>query len=202
MKKRLFVLLSFSICLTFIVAGAALAHVSVSPEEVSAGGSAAFTVSVPTELDVPTTEVRVEIPEGFDAVGVDEFPGWRVEEEEAGRLSAISWSGGEIPVEGSEEFAFEATAPEEAGEFPFRAIQTYEDGTVVEWIGPEGSNEPASVVTVSQGESDGAEDGGHDHSQSPEGAAPLPDSGGAGYAALGGGLAMVLLGAGLLRRRT
>lgn len=198
-------LVCFSACLTIGAAGAALAHVEVSPGEVSGGGSVAFTVSVPTELDIPTAEVRVEIPAGFEVESVDEAPGWRVgEEEEAGRIAAITWSGGEIPVEGSEEFAFQATAPEEAGEFPFRATQTYEDGTVVEWAGPEDSNEPAPIVAVTEGTNGDTDHEGHDHggdrgSNAPS--VPLPDSGGAGYAALGAGLAMMLFEVGMLRRR-
>lgn len=176
--KKLATLLSISTFLTLSAAGAAFAHVEVSPGEVSGGGSETFTVSVPTELDVPTTEVRVEIPEGFEVESADEPSGWRVEEEvEGGRVAAISWSGGEIPVDGSEEFTFEATAPADAGEYPFRAIQTYEDGTVVEWVGPEDSNEPASIVTASEGTS-GGEDTNHSHgshgSETPS--APLPDS--------------------------
>lgn len=199
--KDLLVLFSLSACLTLLVAGAALAHVEVSPGEVRAGSSETFTVSVPTELDVPTTEVRVEVPEGFEVTGVEEVAGWQVEEEEeGGRVTAITWTGGEIPADGSEEFVFEATVPEEAGEFPFRAIQTYEDGTVVEWTGAEDSNEPASVVRVGEGPDDEAGSHGHGHSHG-SGAAPLPDSGGAGYALLGGGLALMLLGAALPGRR-
>lgn len=203
MRRRLAVLFSLSVCLTLGSAGLALAHVTVSPEEVSPGSSGEYTVSVPNELDAPTVEVRVEVPEGFQVDEVDEAPGWSVEEEEeGGRVAAISWSGGEIPVEGSEEFVFGATAPEEAGEFAFRATQTYSDGTVVEWTGPEDSGEPASVVSVTGGETSG--DSGHDgHSHGDDHGsvteAPLPDSGGAGYATLAGGLALMLLGASALR---
>jgi hypothetical protein len=54
----------------------------------------------------------------------------------------------------------QARTPEETGEYSWRAYQTYEDGSVVEWTGPpeeEGAEEesedsgPASVVDVVQG---------------------------------------------------
>lgn len=197
--KKLTILLFASTLLTLAATDSASAHVEVSPGDVSAGETVTFTVSVPTELDVPTTEVRVKIPDGFVVEGVDEPSGWRVEEE-GGSVSAITWSGGEIPAEASEDFSFEATTPDGSGEFPFWAIQTYADGTVVEWVGSEDSNEPASIVAVD--ESSGGTESGDGHSHASEApSASLPNSGGAGYSAIILGLAMVLLGAGMLRRR-
>ena len=48
----------------------AWAHVVVSPEEVAAGDYETVTVCVHTEKKVPTTEVRVEVAEGFLLSGV------------------------------------------------------------------------------------------------------------------------------------
>jgi len=49
---------------------------------------------------------------------------------------------------------------------------------------------------------DASHDGhGHDHGDSETVSAPLPDSGGAAYALLGGGLAMMLLGVAIVRGR-
>ena len=39
-------------------------------------------------------------------------------------------------------------APEDAGAVQFRVVQTYSDGNVVRWIGPEDSEEPAAQLTV------------------------------------------------------
>jgi uncharacterized protein YcnI len=50
--------------LTLAVSAPAWAHVVVSPEEVTAGEYATLTVSVPTEKEVPTTRIRVEVPDG------------------------------------------------------------------------------------------------------------------------------------------
>ena len=44
----------------------------------------------------------------------------------------------------------------EAGEkLTFKALQTYEDGEVVRWIGPEDADEPAPVVTLTAADSGG-----------------------------------------------
>ena len=82
MRTALFRIVLLSAFLTLAVTGVASAHVTVSPEEVSAGNYAKLTVSVPTERDVPTTQVRVDIPEGFTVLGVRPVPGWDYEFEE------------------------------------------------------------------------------------------------------------------------
>jgi uncharacterized protein YcnI len=145
-------LVALSVFLTLAVASVASAHVRVVPEEVPAGSFEVLTVRVPTEKDIPTTEVRVEIPEGFTISRVEPVPGWTYElEEEAGVVRAITWSGGEIGATEFQQFNIQGQTPEEPGEYPWSAFQTYEDGSVVEWTGPEDSEEPASVLSVTQG---------------------------------------------------
>ena len=138
-----------STCLMLAVSAPAWAHVVVSPEEVAAGDYETLTVSVPTEKEVPTTEIRVEVPEGFLLSGVQPVPGWEhAFEEDGGVITAVTWSGGEIGPREFQQFLVQAQAPEEPGEYPWRAFQTYGDGSVVEWTGPPDAEEPASVVEV------------------------------------------------------
>ena len=155
-------LLSISCVLLLLAPGVAWAHVTVSPKEVPADSYQVLTVRAPTEKDIPTTEIRVEIPEGFTVTGVRPVPGWKSEfEEDGGVIRAITWSGGEIRPQEFQEFAIQAKTPEETGEYSWRAYQTYQDGSVVQWTGPpeeEGGGEmesedsgPASVVEVVQG---------------------------------------------------
>jgi uncharacterized protein YcnI len=135
--------------LTLAVAGTSWAHVVVTPEEVAAEDYETLTVSVPTEKEVPTTEVRVEVPDGFTVSGVQPVPGWDYEfEEDGGLITSITWSGGEIGPQEFQQFLLQAQAPEEPGEYPWRAFQTYKDGSVVKWTGPPEAEEPASVVEV------------------------------------------------------
>jgi uncharacterized protein YcnI len=143
--------------LTLTVCAPAWAHVVVSPEEVAAGDYETLTVSVPTEKEVPTTEVRVEVPKGFILSGVQPVPGWEhAFEEDSGVVTAVTWSGGEIRPREFQQFLVQAQAPEEPGKYPWRAIQTYGDGSVVEWTGPPDAEEPASVVEVVSGGTEGS----------------------------------------------
>jgi uncharacterized protein YcnI len=137
------------------VSAPASAHVVVSPEEVTAGDYETLTVSVPTEKEIPTTEIRVEVPKGFLLSGVQPVPGWEhTFEEDGGVVTAVTFSGGEIRPREFQQFLLQAQAPEEPGEYPWKAIQSYEDGSVVEWTGPPDSEEPASVVKVVSGGSE------------------------------------------------
>jgi uncharacterized protein YcnI len=200
---------ALSALLTLAVAGPSWAHVTVAPEEVAAEDYETLTVTVPTEKEVPTTEVRVEVPDGFTVSGVQPVPGWDYEfEEDGGLITSVTWSGGEIGPREFQQFLLSAQAPEEPGEYPWRAFQTYEDGSTVEWTGPPDAEEPASVVEVAPA----GGPGGHGHAGGEAGsrheadsASALPDSGGTPPALYGvGGAVALVLGlttATLLRRR-
>jgi uncharacterized protein YcnI len=121
----------------------------LSPKQVPANSYQKLAVSVPTEKDIPTTNIRVEVPEGFTVTGVQPLPGWQYEfERDQGLIKAITWSGGEIRPEEFQEFSLQAKTPRDTGDYAWKAYQTYEDGSVVEWTGPPDAEEPASVVSV------------------------------------------------------
>jgi uncharacterized protein YcnI len=183
--------LLLSACLVLTTAGVAWAHVVVSPKEAPAGSYQKFSISVPTEKDIPTTEVRVEVPEGFTVTGVQPVPGWQSEfERDGGVITAIRWSGGEIAPEEFQEFAFQARTPEDTGEFSWRAFQTYEDGSVVEWTGEPDSEEPASVVKIVSGNAQADEHGAENQGDEQQGSGFTPV---AAYGGLGlGALALVV----------
>ena len=215
MKARWLWVSSLAACLLLGTSGAAWAHVVVDPEEVAAGEYEKLTVTVPSEKEIPTTEVRVDVPEGFTVSGVKPVPGWEYEfEEEAGVVTAVAWSGGQIGPREFQEFEMQAQTPEEPGDFSFGATQTYEDGSVVEWTGPPDSEEPASVVRVAAGGAEGHGTGDDEEAATSGVSAEdgtggdLPDTGGATstIAASAGlfaaGLAVGLAAAALLRRRS
>ena len=156
MKRLLFVVIGvLGVGALLAVSAPAWAHVVVSPEEVRAGDYETLTVSVPTEKEIPTTKIRVEVPEGFLLSGVQPVPGWEYSfEEDGGIVTAVTFSGGEIRPREFQQFLVQAQAPEEPGEYPWKAIQTYEDGSVVEWVGAPESEEPASVIEVVSGGSE------------------------------------------------
>jgi LPXTG-motif cell wall-anchored protein len=209
MKRLLLVgAAALSTCTMLAVSAPAWAHVVVSPEEVAAGDYETLTVSVPTEKEVPTTKIRVEVPEGFLLSGVQPVPGWEYAfEEDEGVVTAVTWSGGEIGPQEFQQFLIQAQAPEEPGEYPWRAFQTYRNGSVVKWTGPPDAEEPASVVEVVSGGTEGhgseAGEAGSDRQETAAGAGTdtLAATGGTNpllYAALG--VSALALGALLLRR--
>lgn len=177
MVLRPLTLLVTSAGLTLGLASAALAHTEVSPQTVEPGATETFTVSTPGEREAPIVEVRVEVPEGFEVLDVPPTDGW----EGVVEGDSVVWSGGEIPSGRAQEFAFEARAPEEPGEYAWRAFDRYADGHVSWWTGPPDSESPASVTTV--GDSTSGSDGSHHHDAA-SGAADegsLPETGGPEY---------------------
>ena len=56
----------------------ARAHIVVTPGEVAAGQSATFEMRVPTELHVPTTRLRLQIPDGFSFSSIEPVAGWKI----------------------------------------------------------------------------------------------------------------------------
>ena len=154
---------------------AASAHVTLQPDTAPANGFTRLDVRVPNERDdAATVKVDVRLPPGFAFVSYEPKPGWKVAvkrekldepiETEDGfeideGVSQITWSGGRIGPGEFVDFGLSLRMPDgEAGEkLTFKALQTYEDGEVVRWIGPEDGDEPAPVVTLT----DAASGGGH-----------------------------------------
>jgi uncharacterized protein YcnI len=136
MKKFLISILSCVFLLTAV--SPAFAHVVVRPNTANVAAFQTFTVGVPVEKEVPTTSVRLVIPEGLQHVTPNVKPGWTIDvtregEGEAAKVTEIIWSGGSIPVGQRDEFVFSAQLPAQESTLAWKAYQTYEDGTVVSW---------------------------------------------------------------------
>jgi uncharacterized protein YcnI len=133
------------------VASEAMAHAKVAPPIVQKGTDNVFTVAVPTESETAaTTMVELTVPEGFGVDAVMPAPGWQIATEKTGSgesadITKITWSGGSVPSEQATNFEF-VGAGESAQNYTFDIRQTYSDGTVVDWSGPEDSDAPAPVV--------------------------------------------------------
>jgi periplasmic copper chaperone A len=147
---------------------AADAHVTLQPNAVPAGGFARLDVRVPNETDnADTTKVELKLPDGFAQASWEPNPGWTVnvtktklaqpiktdDGEVTEQVSTITWTGhgsqGRIPPGAFKDFGLSVQVPGKAGDkLTFKALQTYSDGKVVRWIGPEGSDAPAPVVNV------------------------------------------------------
>jgi uncharacterized protein YcnI len=133
------------------VAADASAHAHVSPPVVLAKSGQVFTLAVPTEKEgATTTTIELTPPSGF---AIDSFvpsPGWKRVVQSTGSgesavVTKVTWSGGAVPTGEDAAFSFLAQTTG-TGSYRFGVRQTYSDGTVVDWSGPEASDTPAPVI--------------------------------------------------------
>jgi uncharacterized protein YcnI len=134
-----------------IIAASASAHAEVSPAVALTKHGQLFTLAVPTEKEnAATTKVELTPPDGF---AIDSFvpsPGWTRNVKSTGsgeetKIEQVSWSGGKTPTEEDAFFQFLASA-DSVKTYSFKVRQTYSDGSVVDWSGPESSDTPAPQV--------------------------------------------------------
>jgi uncharacterized protein YcnI len=136
-----------------IVSASALAHAEISPAVALSGTGQLFTLAVPTEKEgVTTTKIELRPPSGFSIDSFVPSPGWQRDVRETGsgeetQIQQVTWSGGNVPTEEDALLQFVASG-DSAKTYAFEVRQTYSDGTVVDWAGPESSDTPAPVVEL------------------------------------------------------
>jgi uncharacterized protein len=207
--------------LALAVPAAAGAHVTLQPDEAAAGDYVVLDVRVPNERDdAATTKVEVQLPPGFVFASYQPVAGWAVDvkmeklakpvtshgEEITEQVGQMTWTADsdEAGVQPGQfvDFPISVQIPGEAGDsLTFKALQTYDDGEVVRWIGAADSEKPAPQVAVTEGSEDrhgaAGSDSAEESSDDSEGA-----SKGLGIAALIlGALGLLAGGAALLRSR-
>lgn len=173
--------MSKRIALAAVAAGAlipaapASAHVTLQPNEAPAGGFTRIDVRVPNERDeAGTSKVRVQFPPGFLFLSYEPEQGWKVAvakrklaepaelfgekiNEEVGEVTFTATKGNEIAPGQFRDFGLSLRMPEKAGTaLTFKALQTYENGEVVRWIGPPDADEPAPQVKLTAAQEEGA----------------------------------------------
>ncbi len=130
-----------------LTASVADAHVTVWPVESRAGASERYTVRVPTEGQVTTTSIELEVPEGLMVSGVLVGGGYSYEARRDGsRIVAITWKQ-DIKSGEYGEFVFFARNPN-AKQIMWKVHQRYADGTSADWVGVEGDRRPAAVTKL------------------------------------------------------
>lgn len=156
---------AMAVCL-MLFAGVASAHVTVQPPSVPASSYQVFAVRVPSEeKGVRTVKVQVKVAEGAVISRVEPMPGWtsELEKDDGGVVTGITWTaaeGGGLSETEFTEFRMSGKVNVDATQLVWKAYQTYSDNKVVEWVGAEGSDKPASVTTVTAAVADGD---GHGH---------------------------------------
>ena len=132
----------------------ASAHARVSPPVSVAGKLQLYSLAVPTEKSgLTTTTIVMTVPVGF---GIDSFvpppPGWQMHLQQTGSgdsavVTKVTWTGGTTPTGEDSLFQFLAQ-PASAETYTFQVQQTYSDGSIVNWAGPESSEAPAPTIEV------------------------------------------------------
>ena len=126
------------------------AHVTVLPKESQAGAVERYTIRVPTEGQVTTTSVELEVPAGVTITEVVSGSGYTFDTKREGdRIVAITWKQ-EIPPKATGQFVFTARNPR-SGQIAWKARQRFADGTSADWVGVEGDRRPASVTQLKAG---------------------------------------------------
>ena len=132
-----------------VSASSALAHARVSPAVSLAKELQLYSLAVPTEKENLTTkQIVLTVPNGF---GIDSFvaaPGWTRKVQQTGTgedavVQKVTWTGGSTPTGEDSLFQFLAQ-PSSSGTYTFQVEQTYSDGSIVDWTGPESSDSPGA----------------------------------------------------------
>src|SRR6266498_1034365 len=124
------------------------AHVTVAPRESAPGISQRYTVRVPTEGQIATVALDLEVPQNVTVTDIPMGDGFTVEaRRDAGRIVAITWTR-EIKPRESAEFVVVATNPATAVEVMWKAHQRFADGTSADWVGVQGDRRPAAVTRI------------------------------------------------------
>lgn len=144
----------------------AQAHVTVQPKEATAGAYVVENVRVPNETqDATTTRIAVQMPPGFASVSYAAVPGWEVGVKKSKLATPVKTDDGEVTdqvdqitftaAKGAgiapgqfQDFPLSIKVPDEPGTLTFKAVQTYDNGDVVRWIGAPDADEPAPQLTV------------------------------------------------------
>jgi uncharacterized protein YcnI len=133
------------------VASAASAHARVSPAVVVTKVGQDFSLDVPTEKEnATTTTVEFTVPSGFSIDSFVPSPGWKRSVQSTGTgdntiIQKVTWSGGSVPTGEDASFHFLAIAAS-AKTYTFGVRQTYSDGSVVDWNGPETADTPSATI--------------------------------------------------------
>lgn len=127
------------------------AHIQVRPARAAPLDPVLWTVLVPNERSEATVRIELQVPPGVSPFSFEDTPGWkrtlRLADDQS--IERIVWTG-RVGPEGLARFTFLATTPEQEGTIAWKALQIYEDGQIVRWIGDEGAEEPASFTTITE----------------------------------------------------
>ena len=153
MGRRALVVLAAAASMLAVPA-AASAHARVSPAVSVVNKLQLYSLAVPTEKSgLTTTKLVMTVPSGF---GIDSYVApalpWHVQLAQTGSgdnavVTKVTLTGGHTPSGQDTLFQFLAQ-PSSTKTYTFQVEQTYSDGSIVNWAGPESSAAPAPTIDV------------------------------------------------------
>lgn len=155
--RRLPVALAPVAVVALLAAASAGAHAEISPPVGLAKTGEMYSLAVPTEKEsVKTTKVVLTVPAGFSIDSFVPSPGWDRQLQQTGSgenavIQKVTWSvskvepGGGVPTGEDAFFQFLGRASA-AKTYTFSVEQSYSDGSIVDWSGPESSDTPAPAI--------------------------------------------------------
>ena len=151
-RRRLPFALAAGLLTALATASAAWAHAHVSPP-VSVEGTQLYSLAVPTEKEgAATTKIVLTVPSGFSIDSFVPAPGWQRQVQSTGSgeeavIQKVTWTGGHTATGEASLFQFLAGGSSPTT-YTFQVQQTYSDGSIVNWTGPESSDTPAPTIEV------------------------------------------------------
>jgi uncharacterized protein YcnI len=151
-----------------LFAGMASAHVTVKPSISQPNAWETYTLKVPVEKNIPTTKVALKIPKEVVFKQYEPVPDWKVatEKDSSGKVTTVTWTTEKDGIQAGQyqRFSFVAQNADQNTAAAWDAFQYYSDGSIVEWTGDEGSNNPHSIteITAEATSATPAADSGHD----------------------------------------
>jgi len=148
-RRRLAPVLLAIAAASLVIPAIGYAHAVVFPKASTTGAYERYVLRVPNEKTSATTRVEIHFPVDVRVTGFEDVPGWQLEvqTDSAKRVVGAVWTGTLAPQR-FVEFPFSAANPKTEAQVAWPTLQTYADGEVVEWTGPEGSKRPASSTSI------------------------------------------------------
>ena len=150
-SSRIIGVASVTAVAVLVAAATASAHSSISPPVAQAKTLQAFTLELQAEKEsVKTVRVEITVPDGFAIETFPASPGWTRKVTEAGsgegtHVTRVVWTGAEPTPRDDPVFHFTGTLQHE-GTFAVKVRQVYADGTLTDWTGQAGSEQPAAYI--------------------------------------------------------
>jgi uncharacterized protein YcnI len=136
------------VALALLVAAPALAHVTVAPQQSPVGGSQVYKVRVHNDGKTPVSSITLQIPDGVAIENVEKIASGKSDmTNTGGRVTKITWQI-TVPVGKYVELAFTARNPASGERLNWNIVETFADGSTVEFTDKPGAKEKSSTTKL------------------------------------------------------